>query len=81
MDGCRDHARDTAPSVVASPPRVVALVMTTLYRWASETGANGMPHVEECEYLGYAKVREHPAYPGAWLMVKEDDDGARLPME
>lgn len=48
--------------------------MATLYRWASETGAHGMPHPEEAEYLGYVKCSHHPRYEGTWLMRKEEDD-------
>jgi hypothetical protein len=27
--------------------------------------------VEEAEWLGYVKVRQHPAYPSSWLMRRD----------
>ena len=39
-------------------------------RWASDSGAQGMPHPEELEYLGWKRLREHPSYAGVWLMVR-----------
>lgn len=43
----------------------------TVYRWASERGAQGMPYPEELAHLGYERIREHPLYPGAWLMRRD----------
>lgn len=43
----------------------------TEWRWASETGANGMITVEEAEWLGYQKVAQHPLYPKSWLMRRD----------
>jgi hypothetical protein len=40
------------------------------YAWASETGAHSMPTPEELKAQGYVKLRPHPWYEGAWLMVK-----------
>ena len=45
--------------------------MTDEYRWASESGAQGMATVDELEWLGYVKLREHPLYPGTWYMKRE----------
>ena len=43
----------------------------TEYRWASDSGAQGMPYVEEIEYLGFERLREHPLFPGTWLMRRD----------
>jgi len=40
------------------------------FRWASESGAQGMAYPEELIYLGFTRLRPHPVYPGAWLMVR-----------
>ena len=40
------------------------------FRWASETGAHGMPHPEELEYLGFVRVARHPRWPSSWLMKR-----------
>ena len=45
--------------------------MSDEYRWASESGAQGMATPEELEWLGYEKVREHPLWEGSWLMKRE----------
>lgn len=37
------------------------------YRWASETGAQGMPHPEELEYLGYERLLRHRFWPDSIL--------------
>lgn len=47
------------------------------YRWASDTGAHGMPHPEELMYLGYriatrdGVVVRDPRYPSSVLMVRD----------
>ena len=44
------------------------------FRWASETGAAGLPAIEELEYLGYRRMAQHPIYPKSWLMRRDCDD-------
>lgn len=47
------------------------------YRWASESGAQGMPHPDELRYFGYTEARRgdavvrDPRYPGSVLFVRE----------
>lgn len=43
----------------------------TEWRWANERGKQGLITVDEAEYFGYAKVAEHPMYPGSWLMRRD----------
>jgi hypothetical protein len=46
------------------------------FRWASETGANGMPYPAELEYLGWTRVLRDgqecrdPRYPHSLLMER-----------
>lgn len=47
------------------------------YRWASDTGSQGMPYPEELQYLGYhPMIRDghsvsDPRYPGSLLMRRD----------
>jgi hypothetical protein len=44
--------------------------LARLFRWASESRAHGMPTPATLERRGYRRVREHPRYPGCWLMER-----------
>lgn len=45
--------------------------MTWLFRWASESGASGMPSVADLERAGWIRVATHPCYPRSWLMRRD----------
>jgi len=42
------------------------------YRWAHESGAQGMPTPDELEAQGWVRVHFHPNYRRSWLMRKDD---------
>jgi len=50
-----------------APSKIVGL-----FRWASETGAHGMPRPAALEAEGWVKVQAHPFWAGSWLMMKRD---------
>jgi len=45
-------------------------------RWASETGAHGMPVPQELERLGWHRLAEHPLLRGTWLMETAEEQQA-----
>lgn len=50
-----------------NPRRMAESERAWLFRWASETGAQGMPFPEEVEWLGYQRVGQDPRFPTSWL--------------
>jgi hypothetical protein len=50
------------PHPIETPERAVLL------RWASETGAHGMPVPQDLERQGWRRLAEHPLFSGTWLM-------------
>lgn len=43
---------------------------TTWYRWASDPPRFGMASLRVALRRGWRRVREHPRFPGSWLVVK-----------
>lgn len=39
-----------------------------VFRWACDPPRMGMASLRRLERRGWRRVREHPRYPGSWLM-------------